>query len=47
MSEQIDVRVGVPTPSDVRVSVQVPAVLPGVVSTPFSFDLDRKVVREP
>lgn len=47
MRGQTDVRVGVPTPSDVRVSVQVPAVLPGVVSTPFSFDVDRKVVREP
>ena len=47
MKGQTSVRVGVPTPADVRVSVRVPAVMPGVVSTPFSFDVDRTVVREP
>jgi len=47
MRDQTVVRVGYPTPSDVRVSVRVPAVMPGVVSTPFTFDVDRTVVREP
>ncbi len=47
MRSEATIDVASPRPDSVGVTVRVPAVLPGVMSTPWTMHVDRDVVREP
>jgi pilus assembly protein CpaE len=47
MEDQVEVVVGTPSPSSVRVTAHVPLVMPGVLRTPWDVVVEREVVREP
>ncbi|WP_165446832.1 TadE/TadG family type IV pilus assembly protein, partial [Cellulomonas biazotea] len=47
LRDDVDIRVASPLPSSVDVSVRIPAVVPGLISTPWTAKVEREVVLEP